>query len=70
MIKVTINGTTQEIDDNSRLLDVAVRFSPYGEESIAIVHNGTYYKSIDAEAADIILSDSDAIDIVPLIIGG
>ena len=70
MIKVTINGTISEIEEGATLLETAIRFSPYGEESIAIVHNGTYYKSIDSEASEIVLSDSDTIDIVPLIIGG
>lgn len=69
-MKISINGLDVEFANRPNILEIVTVYSPYGDEPVAIVHNGVFYKSIDIDPDKVIISDNDKIDIVPLIIGG
>lgn len=67
---ILVNGERKEVSKGISLRQVLLNFSPYGEEATIVIHNGASIKSIDLENDDILVSEGDRVDIVPLIIGG
>ncbi len=69
LMKITVNGGMQEINEGATLACALDLFSPYGDEATIARVNGTPHKSVD-ETDKISLHEGDVIDIYPLVIGG
>lgn len=68
-MQITVLGEIRNEREEITLKEVMEKYTPYGEEAVICVHNGNAHKSIDLPD-DILVSEGDVIDIVPLIIGG
>lgn len=68
-MQITVLGETRNELEGIMLKEVMEKYTPYGEEAVICVHNGNAHKSIDIPD-DIVVSEGDVVDIVPLIIGG
>lgn len=68
-MQITVLGETRNELEGITLKEVMEKYTPYGEEAVICVHNGNAHKSIDIPD-DIVVSEGDVVDIVPLIIGG
>lgn len=68
-MQITVLGETRNELEGIMLKEVMEKYMPYGEEAVICVHNGNAHKSIDIPD-DIVVSEGDVVDIVPLIIGG